>query len=111
MIKIRVVLLLFIMLVVLGVVGVLVVVEILVVKFVVMLFMLVLFKEFEVFMKGFEGSWKCEMKFVVGLMGLGLFEMMMKSLVKIKKDFDGFLWYGEYKVVKMKIMFGMSGVF
>lgn len=68
-------------------------------------------KELEAFMKGFEGSWKCETKFAAGSMGPGSPEMTAKTSVKIKKDFDGFSWHGEYKVAKTKTMPGMSGVF
>jgi hypothetical protein len=35
----------------------------------------------------------------------------LKTAVKIKKEFDGFSWHGEYKLAKTKTMPAMSGVF
>jgi hypothetical protein len=67
-------------------------------------------KELEAFMKGFEGNWKCETKFVAGAMGPGSPEMTTKSSVKFKKEFGGFAWHGEYNLPKSKTMPAMSGV-
>ena len=68
-------------------------------------------KELEAFMKGFEGHWHCDTKFAAGAMGPGAPEMSAKSTVKIKKDFGGFSWHGEYNLPKSKMMPAMSGVF
>jgi Protein of unknown function (DUF1579) len=68
-------------------------------------------KEMEAFMKGFEGSWKCDTKFAAGAMGPGSPEVNTKSTVKIKKEFGGFSWHGDYNMPKSKMMPAMSGVF
>lgn len=68
-------------------------------------------KDLEAFMKGFEGHWHCDTKFAAGAMGPGSPEMMTKSTVKIKKEFGGFSWHGEYNLPKSKTMPAMSGVF
>ncbi len=68
-------------------------------------------KELEAFMKGFEGNWKCETKFAAGSMGPGSPEMTAKTSVKIKKEFGGMSWHGEYTMAKSKTMPAMSGVF
>jgi hypothetical protein len=68
-------------------------------------------KELEAFMKAFEGSWKCETKFAAGSTGPGSPEAKGKSSVKIRKEFDGFSWHGEYKLDKADPMPAMSGVF
>ena len=68
-------------------------------------------KELEAFMKGFEGSWTCDTKFAAGSMGPGSPEMRTKSAVKITKEFDGFSWHGEVKVIKTKATPAMSVVF
>ena len=68
-------------------------------------------KELEAFMKGFEGSWKCDTKFAAGSMGPGSPEATGKTGVKIKKEFGGFSWHGEFKMEKSSTMPAMSGVF
>ena len=68
-------------------------------------------RELEAFMKGFEGSWKCDTKFPAGAMGTGSPEASAKSTVSIKKEFEGFSWHGEFKLGKTKVMPAMSGVF
>jgi hypothetical protein len=67
-------------------------------------------KELETFMKGFEGNWKCETKFAPGAMGPGSPETTGKSTVKIKKDYGGFSWHGEFALAKSKTMPALSGV-
>jgi hypothetical protein len=67
-------------------------------------------KELEAFMKGFEGSWKCETKFAAGAMGPGSPEITAKTSVKFKKEYGGHSWHGEYAVAKSKTMPAMSGV-
>jgi Protein of unknown function (DUF1579) len=66
-------------------------------------------KELAAFMKGFEGSWKCDTKFAAGAMGPGSPESSSKSTVKFKKEYGGFSWHGEYSIAKSKTMPGMSG--
>jgi hypothetical protein len=62
-------------------------------------------------MKGFEGSWKCDTRFAAGSMGPGSPEATGKTTVKIKKEFGGFSWHGEFKMEKSSTMPAMSGVF
>ena len=59
-------------------------------------------KEFEDFMKGFDGSWKCETKWAAGAMGPGSPEVTGKASVKFKKELDGFFYRGDYDVKKQK---------
>jgi hypothetical protein len=59
-------------------------------------------KEFEDFMKGFEGSWKCETKWAAGAMGPGSPEVTGKTSVKFKKELDGFFYRGDYEAKKQK---------
>jgi Protein of unknown function (DUF1579) len=68
-------------------------------------------KELEAFMKGFEGSWKCETKLVAGSTSPKPPETKARSSVKIKKEFEGFSWHGEFKLEKTDAMPAMSGVF
>jgi hypothetical protein len=69
-------------------------------------------KEFEDFMKGFDGSWKCETKWAAGAMGPGSPEVTGKSNVKFKKDLDGFFYRGDYEVKKQKgIPMNFKGTF
>ncbi len=68
-------------------------------------------KELELFMKGFEGSWKCETEFAAGSTGPGSPEAKGKATLKIRKDFGGFSWHGEYTLAKNEILPAMSGVF
>jgi len=68
-------------------------------------------KELGAFMKAFEGSWKCETKFAAGSTGPGSPEASAKTTVKIKKEFDGFSWHGEYHLAKTNTMPAMTGVF
>ncbi len=68
-------------------------------------------KELELFMKGFEGSWKCETEFAAGSTGPGSPEAKGKATLKIRKEFGGFSWHGEYSLAKNEILPAMSGVF
>ena len=68
-------------------------------------------KELELFMKGFEGNWKCETEFAAGSTGPGSPEAKGKATLKIRKDFGGFSWHGEYTLAKNEILPAMSGVF
>jgi hypothetical protein len=67
-------------------------------------------KELESFMKGFEGTWKCETKFAAGAMGPGSPEVTAKSTAKFKKEYGGFSYHGEYALAKSKNMPALSGV-
>ena len=66
-------------------------------------------KELEAFMKGFEGSWKCETKFAAGAMGPGSPEATTKTTVKFKKEYGGFGWHGSYKMAKSKLTPELTG--
>jgi hypothetical protein len=68
-------------------------------------------KELEVFMKGFEGNWKCETEFAAGSTGPGSPDAKGKASLKIRKDFGGFSWHGEYALAKSEVLPAMSGVF
>ena len=58
--------------------------------------------ELAAFMKPMEGSWKCDTKFAAGAMGPGSPEVMAKSTVKFKKEYDGMFYRGEYEIKKQK---------
>jgi hypothetical protein len=62
-------------------------------------------------MKGFEGSWKCETEFAAGSTGPGSPDAKGKASLKIRKDFGGFSWHGEYALAKSEILPAMSGIF
>jgi hypothetical protein len=68
-------------------------------------------KEFEDFMKGFDGTWKCDTKWPAGAMGPGSPEATVKTTVKFKKELDGFFYRGDYDVKKQKGSPAMKGVF
>jgi hypothetical protein len=69
-------------------------------------------KELEAFMKPLEGSWKCDTKFAANAFGPGSPEVTAKSSVKFKKEFDGFVYKGEYEVKKQKgVDMPMKGMF
>ena len=68
-------------------------------------------KELEAFMKGFEGNWKCETEFAAGSTGPGSPDAKGKASLKIRKDFGGFSWHGEYALAKSEVLPAMSGVF
>jgi len=58
--------------------------------------------ELAAFMKPMEGSWKCDTKFAAGAMGPGSPEVMAKSTVKFKKEYDGMFYRGDYEIKKQK---------
>jgi len=68
-------------------------------------------KELEAFMKGFEGSWKCDTKFAAGAMGPGSQAQRARTEMSIKKEFGGFSWHGEFKLTKTTTTSATSGVF
>jgi hypothetical protein len=68
-------------------------------------------KELEAFMKGFEGSWKCDTKFAAGSMGPGSQPPKARTEISIKKEFGGFSWHGEFKLAKTTTTSATSGVF
>jgi len=68
-------------------------------------------KELEAFMKGLEGNWKCETKFVAGSAGPGSQPTTAKTEMTIKRQFDGFAWHGEFKLAKTTTTSATSGVF
>lgn len=69
-------------------------------------------KELEAFMKGFEGTWKCDTKFAPGAMGPGSPEVAAKTTVKFKKELNGFVYRGDYEVKKQKgVDMPMKGFF
>jgi hypothetical protein len=59
-------------------------------------------KELEAFMKPLEGSWKCDSTFAPGAFGPATPELKGKSTVKFKKDYNGFVYRGEYEMKKQK---------
>jgi len=68
-------------------------------------------KELEAFMKGFEGSWKCDTKFAPGSMGPASQTVRARTDMTIKKEFGGFAWHGEFKLAKTTLTSATSGVF
>ena len=68
--------------------------------------------ELAAFMKPMEGSWKCDTKFAAGAFGPGSPEVMAKSTVKFKKEFDGMFYRGDYEIKKQKgVDMPMKGTF
>jgi hypothetical protein len=67
--------------------------------------------ELEAFMKGFEGSWKCDTKFAPGSVGPGSQLPRARTEMSIKKEFGGFSWHGEFKLAKTTTTAATSGVF
>jgi hypothetical protein len=65
--------------------------------------------EWEAFIKGAEGTWKCESVAPAGAMGPGSPEMKMAVTAKIKKDFGGFFLVGNYEMKMAKNT--MKGMF
>jgi hypothetical protein len=68
-------------------------------------------KELEVFMKAFEGRWKCSTNFPAGSLGTGSQPISARTDLSIKKEFGGFSWHGEFKLAKTAITSATSGVF
>lgn len=68
-------------------------------------------KELEVFMKAFEGRWKCSTNFPAGSLGPGSQPISARTDLSIKKEFGGFSWHGEFKLAKTAITSATSGVF
>ena len=62
-------------------------------------------------MKDLVGNWKCDTKFPAGAMGPGSPEVTAKSTVKIKKEYGGISYHGEYNLPKSKTMPALTGVF
>ena len=68
--------------------------------------------ELAAFMKPIEGSWKCDTKFAAGAFGPGSPEVMAKSTVKFKKEYDGMFYRGDYEIKKQKgVDMAMKGTF
>ena len=68
-------------------------------------------KELEVFMKAFEGRWKCSTNFPAGSLGPGSQPISARTDLSIKKEFGGFSWHGEFKLAKTAITSATSGMF
>jgi hypothetical protein len=68
-------------------------------------------REFGAFMKGFEGAWKCETHFAVGALWPGSQALSSKTEVTIRKEFDGFMWHGEFKMARTATAPATTGVF
>lgn len=68
-------------------------------------------KELEAFMKGLEGSWRCETKFAAGSMGPGSQPLSAKTDMTIRKEFGGFSWHGEFKLAKTATTAATNGMF
>jgi len=68
-------------------------------------------KELEVFMKAFEGRWKCSTNFPAGSLGPGSQPISARTDLSIKKEFSGFSWHGEFKLAKTAITSATRGVF
>ena len=68
-------------------------------------------KELEAFMKGFEGSWKCDTKFAAGSVGPGSQIVRARTEITIKKEIGGYSWHGEFKLAKTTTTVAASGMF
>ena len=68
-------------------------------------------KELEAFMKGFEGSWKCDTKFAAGSTGPGSQAVNARTDMTIKKEFGGFSWHGEFRLARTTTTSATSGMF
>ncbi len=68
-------------------------------------------KELEAFMKGLEGSWKCDTKFATGSMGAGSQSLTARTELTIRREFGGFSWHGEFKLAKTSTTAATSGMF
>jgi hypothetical protein len=68
-------------------------------------------KELEAFMRGLEGSWKCDTKFAAGSMGPGSQSLNARTDMTIKKEFGGFSWHGEFKLAKTATTAATNGMF
>jgi len=68
-------------------------------------------KEIEVFMKAFEGRWKCSTNFPAGSLGPGSQPISARTDLSIRKEFGGFSWHGEFKLAKTAITSATSGMF
>jgi hypothetical protein len=62
-------------------------------------------------MKGFEGAWKCHTQFAVGALWPGSPPLASKTDVTIRREFDGFMWHGEFKMAKTATTPATIGVF
>ena len=68
-------------------------------------------KEFGAFMKSFEGAWKCDTQFALGALWPGSQPLSSKTDVTIRREFDGFMWHGEFKMAKTAITPATIGIF
>jgi len=68
-------------------------------------------KELENFMKGLEGSWKCDTKFPAGALGPGAQPLTARTDIVIRKEFGGFSWHGEFKLAKTSTTAPTNGMF
>lgn len=70
-------------------------------------------KEFETFMRGLDGTWRCETKRVAGAAGVDSPEQVVKSTIKItkEKDMNGMWYRGEHAIAKDKAGPEKRGVF
>lgn len=68
-------------------------------------------KELQAFMKGLEGSWKCDTKFGVGSLVPGSQPFNAKTDVTIRKEQGGFSWHGEFRLAKTATTAATSGMF
>jgi hypothetical protein len=68
-------------------------------------------KELEAFMKGLEGSWKCDTKFAAGSMGPGSQPLTARTDILIRKELGGFSWHGEFKLAKTATTAATNGMF
>jgi hypothetical protein len=68
-------------------------------------------KEMQVFMKGLEGSWKCETTFAVGSLWPGSQQVSAKTDITIRKEFGGFSWHGEFKLAPTATTAATNGMF
>jgi hypothetical protein len=68
-------------------------------------------KEFGSFMKSFEGAWKSDTQFALGALWPGSQSLSSKTDVTIRREFDGFMWHGEFKMAKTATTPATIGIF
>lgn len=68
-------------------------------------------KELELFMRRFEGIWKCDTTFAQGALWPGSQPLSAKTDIIIRREFGGFSWHGEFRLAKTTTTAATSGMF
>jgi hypothetical protein len=68
-------------------------------------------KEMHAFMRGLEGSWKCDTTFPMGALYPGSQPLSTKTDITIRKEPGGFSWHGEFRLAKTVTTAATNGMF